>query len=141
MKNPRLDGQQMTRNIVGIRLDKFSRFNNAIGNVIGHEGLKGEAESDGRSGFATPLVWSFGHPGDPEVKKTLVRHGNFDWITKQTQWDPKIADHKLPESLYLAAKPAFFGKLAWPPIGPDRKPMVTPIPARERFLKIPAAER
>jgi hypothetical protein len=141
MKNPRLDGQQMTRNIVGIRLDRFSRFNNALGNVLGHEGLKGEAESDGRSGFVTPLVWSFGHPGDPEVKKTLLRHGNFDWITKQTQWDPKIADHKLPDSLYLTAKPAFFGKLAWPPIGPDRKPMVSPIPARERFLKIPAAER
>jgi hypothetical protein len=141
MKNPRLDGQQMTRNIVGIRLDKFSRFNSAIGNVIGHEGLKGEAESEGRSGFATPVAWSFGHPGDPEVKKTLLRHGNFDWITKQVQWDPKIADHKLPDSLYLASKPPYFGKLPWPPIGPDRKPMVTSIPARERFLKIPVAER
>ncbi len=141
MKNPRMDGQQMTRNIVAIRIDKFSRFNNALGNVLGHEGIKAEAESEGQSGFTTPLVWSLGHPGDPEVKKTLLRHGNFDWVTRQVQWDPKIADHKLPDSLYLASKPAFFNKLPWPPIGPDRKPMVSSIPARERFLKIPAAER
>ena len=141
MRNPRLDGRPMTRNIVGIRLDKFSRFNTAIGNVLGHDGLEGEAESEGRSGFATPVAWSFGHPGDPEVKKTLRRHGNFDWITKRVQWDPAISDRKLPDSLYLASKPAFFGKLAWPPIGPDRKPMAGAIPARERWLRIPAAER
>jgi hypothetical protein len=141
MRNPRRDGQPMTRNIVAIRIDRFSRFVTAMGNVLGHEGMKGEAESDGRSAFTTPLVWSFGHPGDPEVKKTLLRHGNYDWATKQTQWDPKIAERALPDSLYLASKPAFFGKTAWPPIGPDRQPMVSSIPARERWLKIPAAER
>jgi hypothetical protein len=141
MKNPRMDGRQMTRNIVAIRLDKFSRFNSALGNVLGHEGIEGEAESDGRCDFARPVVWSFGHPGDPEVKKTLLRHGNFDWVTKQTQWDSAIADRNLPDSLYLASKPAFFNKLPWPPIGPDRTPMVSTIPARERFLKIPVAER
>ncbi|KAF0246930.1 MAG: hypothetical protein FD180_289 [Planctomycetota bacterium] len=141
MRNPRLDGQQMTRNIVGFRLDKFSRFNNALGNVLGHEGMKGQAESDGRSDFTTPLVWSFGHPDDPEVKKTLLRHGNFDHVSRQTQWDPAIKERKLPDSLYLPAKPAFFGKLPWPPIGPDRQPMVGSIPARERFMKIPVPER
>ncbi|HZL73087.1 MAG TPA: hypothetical protein VFC86_11535, partial [Planctomycetota bacterium] len=57
------------------------------------------------------------------------------------QWDPAIADQKLPDSLYLASKPAFFGRLAWPPIGPDRKPMAGAIPARDRWLRIPAAER
>jgi hypothetical protein len=118
-----------------------SRFANAIGNVIGHEGLEGEYESEGRSDFSTPLAWSLGHPGDPEVAKTLLRHGNFDRISGRTQWDPKIPERKLPDSLYLAAKPAFFGKLPWPPIGPDRKPMAGPIPARERFEMIPASER
>ncbi len=141
MRNPGLDGRPMTRNVVAFRLDKFSRCNNALGNVLGHEGLKGREESDGRSDFVEPTVWSFGHPGDPEVKRTLLRHGNFDWVTRETHWDPKIADRKLPDSLYLSKKPAFFGKLAWPPIGPDREPMVGPLPARERFRRIPAAER
>ena len=141
MRNPRIDGQQMTRNIVGFRLDKRSWFNNALGNVLGHEGMKGDVESKGAPDFTTPLIWSLGHPGDPKVAETLLRHGNFDYVSRQTQWDPKIADHRLPDSLYLTAKPAFFQKLPWPPIGPDRKPMVSFIPARERFLKIPAPER
>lgn len=141
MRSLRVDGQPMTRNVVGIRLDRFSRFNHALGNVLGHEGLKGRYEAAGRSDFTEPLIWSLGHPGDPRVAETLLRHGNFDYVSGKTQWDPKIADHKLPDSLYLAAKPAFFGKLPWPPIGPDRKPMAGTIPARERFLKIPVPER
>ena len=28
-------------------------------------------------------------------------------------------DHTLPASLYLAARPSWFGAAAWPPIGPD----------------------
>ncbi len=141
MLNPRVDGKQMTRNIVAIRLDKRSYYNNALGNVLGHEGVAGQVESEEEPDFTTPLVWSLGHPGDPRVAETLIRHGNFDYVSKRTQWDPKIADHKLPDSLYLKAKPAFFGRLAWPPIGPDRKPMAGAIPAQERFLKIPALER
>ncbi|MEK7468023.1 MAG: glycosyl hydrolase family 28-related protein [Planctomycetota bacterium] len=141
MKNLRIDGRPMSRNLCGFRFDKFSRFNNAIGNVLGYEGMKGEYEADESSPLTVPTVWVLGIPDDPKVAATLLRHGNFDWVTKQTQWDPKIKDHKLPESLYLPAKPAWFGKLPWPPIGPDAKPMSGTIPARERWLRIPAAER
>jgi hypothetical protein len=56
-------------------------------------------------------------------------------------WDPSVAVRKLPASLYLPSKPAFFGSLPWPPIGPDRTPMAGTIPARERFLKRPPQER
>jgi hypothetical protein len=48
---------------------------------------------------------------------------------------------QLPASLYLSAKPAFFGNTPWPAIGPDANPMVNSLPARERFLKIPKADR
>jgi hypothetical protein len=141
MKTVRLDGKEMTRNVVGFRIDRFSRFNNVIGNVVGHEGMRGDEESQGASSFASPLVWSLGHPGDPKVAETLLRHGNFDFVSRKTRWDPKIPDHDLPDSLYLSAKPAFFQNLPWPPIGPDRRPMVGTIPARERFLAIAVAER
>lgn len=141
MQNPRLDGRPMSRNRVGIRMDRFSRFNNALGNVLGFEGMKGEYEAVGQSPLTVPTVWVLGLKDDAKVAETLLRHGNFDWVTKQVQWDPKIKDRKLPDSLYLAAKPAWFGKLAWPPIGPDAKPMAGTIPARERWLKIPQADR
>jgi hypothetical protein len=135
----RVDGKPMTRNIVAVRLDARSRFVNVVGNVLGHEGMKGESEA--AAGFASPAIWSFGHPGDPLVAKTVLRHGNYDHVTRKTQWDPAIAERDIPDSLYLAAKPAFFKDLPWPPIGPDRKPMAGTIPARERFLAVPAAER
>jgi hypothetical protein len=140
MKTQRADGKPMTRNVVALRIDKRSRYVNAVGNVLGHEGMKGRYE-DETPDFTVPLIWSLGHPGDPSVAETLFRHGNFDWVTKQVQWDPNLKERTLPESLYLAAKPAFFGKLPWPPIGPDRKPMAGTVPARERWLKIPEAER
>ncbi len=141
MRTLRAGGQPMTRNIVGLRIDKRNRFVNAVGNVLGHDGMKGGVQSDGRSDFSSPWIWSLGHPGDPLVSGTLLRHGNHDYVSGKTQWDPKIADHRLPDSLYLAAKPAFFKNLPWPPIGPDRRPLAGSIPARERFLKIPAPER
>ncbi len=141
MRTRRVDGRPMSRNVVALRLDKHSRFNNALGNVLGHEGLQGQLEPSGAPDFSTPSIWSLGHPGDPLVAATLLRHGNYDHVSKKTHWDPKIRDHTLPESLYLSDKPAFFKGLAWPPIGPDRKPMAGSIPARDRFLAIPAPER
>lgn len=141
MRNPRLDGQPMPRNMVGIRMDRFSRLNNALGNVLGFDGMKGEYEAVGASPLTVPTVWVLGLKDDAKVAETLLRHGNFDWVTKQVQWDPRIKDRRLPDSLYLAGKPAWFGKLAWPPVGPDAKPMAGTIPARERWLKIPEAER
>lgn len=39
-------------------------------------------------------------------------------------WDPNIDDHTLPFSLYLGAKPAWWGDdVPWPAIGPDLSPI------------------
>jgi len=62
----------------------------------------------------------------------MLRHGNYDYVTGATQWDPSIADRRLPASLYHTGKPAFFGNVPWPPIGPDRNPKVSKIPAQLR---------
>jgi hypothetical protein len=62
-----------------------------------------------------------------------LRHGNYDYQSQSVKWDPGIADRDLPDSLYLESKPAFFGGLPWPSIGPDRTPVAGTIPARERY--------
>ena len=78
---------------------------------------------------------------DGEVKSSLVRWGNWDPITNNVRWcksgspSPCTGDETgsaaitypglanpgrtLPGSFYLSRKPAWFGKVAWPPIGPD----------------------
>ena len=132
--------------VIGVRIDTKNYFMNVVGNVLGTPGTQGIVETPAISGFNQKLVWRLGYrtpsgsgpPDDPKVAETALRHGNFNFISQQTQWDPKIPGRQLPKSLYLTAKPAFFGKLPWPAVGPDLKPLVGTIPARERFLKIPA---
>jgi hypothetical protein len=75
---------------------------------------------------------------DPQVAATLWRWGNYDYFTKQAHWDAAElpagyqapADHTLPPSLYLPAKPAWFGNLPFPAIGPDVSGYASKIPAQ-----------
>ena len=104
---------------------------NVVGNIFCRPGDQGEIWKLGKNGRE-------GHsndPADPKTEATLLRHGNFDFVSGKTRWDEKIENHVLPDSLYLKGKPAFFGDLPWPPFGPDRHPMVGQLPAKERYLK------
>lgn len=124
-----------------------SRFNNIVGNVLGTNGyhttyetaaggsdvncvlsifalgLGGNCENGGFSVFPT---------NDANVKPSLLRWGNYDLVNDATRFvsaevPTAIANYAnalpgsqtLPNSLYLSAKPSFFGSHTWPPIGPD----------------------
>jgi hypothetical protein len=90
-------------------------------------------------------VYKLGYPSDcginevtdPQVAATILRHGNFDYVSNATVWDPGITVRDLPPSLYLDAAPAYFGSVPWPPIGSDVTPMVSDIPAKIRFDALP----
>jgi pectate lyase-like protein len=71
---------------------------------------------------------------DRNVKATILRHGNFDYVNNSTVWDSSISDHTIPDSLYLKGKPSWWDQSPWPPIGPDRSPMASQIPAEYRFV-------
>jgi hypothetical protein len=88
-------------------------------------------------------IWRLGYggpdgAGDPNVRATLLRHGNWDSVTNGTVWDPAIASHDLPASLYRDRQPDWWGDLPWPPIGPDLTPMVGKIPAQLRYEALTA---
>jgi hypothetical protein len=85
--------------------------------------------------------WSAGADADkfdPLVLGTLLRWGNYDYFSQTTHWDPQElpageatpADQTLPASLYLAAKPSWFGSVTWPPTGPDVSGMTNKLPAQ-----------
>jgi hypothetical protein len=82
------------------------------------------------------LGYNGGHWNDPQdttvVARTL-RHGNFDYVTNSVVWDPSTADHTLPPSLYLTAKPTFFGNNPWPWVDPTGATKLYTLPARARF--------
>jgi len=80
------------------------------------------------------VVWThrtWGQAPDPKVRSTVVREGNFDYLTNSVRWDhePKA----LPNSLYLTSKPAFFGDLPWPWVDPTGATKVFTLPAQVKF--------
>jgi hypothetical protein len=86
-----------------------------------------------------PSIWKLGYQAgeweqsaDPKVLSTTLRGGNYDYLTSSIHWE-NIASQTIPKSLYLSARPAFFGNTTWPPIGPDVPGLVKTIPARACF--------
>jgi hypothetical protein len=79
---------------------------------------------------------------DPKVASTLMRWGNFDYQNNATRWEnseipqgvPPPSTQTLPPSLRYSSKPAWWPQnMVWPPIGPDKTPMVDKIPAEVRY--------
>jgi hypothetical protein len=118
------------------------------GNVLGEpgrmEGWVYEDPGDGSLGHSTSkwgkrgAIWKLGYaPGawnqgpDPKVRSTVVRHGNFDYVTNSVRWDNEPGE--LPRSLYLTEKPAFFGSLPWPWVDPLGTTKVHTLPAHARY--------
>lgn len=71
---------------------------------------------------------------------TLIRHGNFDFVSENIIWQEGISNHIIPNSYYLSEKPDFFTNAPWgdtpcPAIGPDL-PYSGIIPAQQRFCDI-----
>jgi hypothetical protein len=131
------------RHRVPIDIWYFNRYMNVVGNVLGQPGDTGSYEIEGRDCADDEVaIYKLGYNSDgdcsgagndPQVKATLLRHGNYDYMNNATLWDPNIPERTLPFSLYLRSKPAFFGNLRWPAIGPDLDPMIGTLPAKQRF--------
>jgi len=137
---------RLNRRIVG--LNQFHYDYNFVGNVLGEKdmALIGEQqrfvyEVTAEDVEAVP-VWQLGYVGedpgrpyDPKVAATTLRHGNFDFVTGVQHWDDSIAERELPASLYVTAKPEFFGNAAWPWVDPAAGTTFD-LPARVRFDQI-----
>lgn len=83
-------------------------------------------------GFSGNEGTNAGFNNDTLVKSTLFRWGNYDTVNAAVRWNtgevpsgispypnPVPSSQTLPDSLYLSAKPAFYGSNPWPSIGPD----------------------
>lgn len=126
-----------------IMLYKNNRYVNLVGNVLGWYGYHTKYEtnagnSDTNCDFSIyALGWggncgSGGQPDDTLTPATVLRWGNYDTVTKAARFvagevpsgiaafsNPVPSTQTLPPSFYLSSKPAFFGTVPWPPIGPD----------------------
>ncbi|MFC1670147.1 glycosyl hydrolase family 28-related protein [Spirochaetota bacterium] len=131
---------------VTIKLEKLVRNFYMFGNILGIPDdtsiYEYEHESDDTqcNTYNPSYIYFLGHPSlydcsevDPVVEESLVRHGNYDYTTGSVIWDSEISSQELPNSLYLDAKPEWFGDLNYPPFGPDSDYENNKIPAQVRF--------
>jgi hypothetical protein len=119
---------------------------NFVGNVLGYDGMQPTPPNgwvyEGSPPWPdTPItVWRIGYwnqdwnTQDLQVGATMIRDGNYDFVTRSVHWHqtPGFAG-RLPNSLYLSAKPAFFGDNPWPwvdPLGPTK---TYTLPAKARY--------
>ena len=126
-------------------------FYSFVGNVLGYPGQS----PDPSGGFTyedfypwgdDPVpMWRLGYtpedwnaPPEAQVVNTVHRHANYDYATNTVHWAPGY-DTTLPDSLYLAARPAFFGSHRWPWVDPTGPTPLFVLPARERYDFPPSA--
>jgi hypothetical protein len=142
---------------IAVDIQAHSDYTNLVGNVLGFQGQSLLRYK--QSGyFYAQKTWSYeqlgGFPSDGEVTmwsigsqqaggwtwvpttyQTQLREGNWDWVTQSQRWHgiggavgsgtPQV----IPESLYLTARPAFFGSNPWPWVNPSNGTVST-LPAK-----------
>jgi len=117
-----------------------SWWHSFIGNVLGTQGqMAGWVYQDSKYPWnGDRAIWRLGYnpihweqDADPMVLSTVLREGNFDYVTNQVRWD--TAPQTIPPSLYLTAKPAFFGNYTWPWVDPTGSTKLYTLPAKARF--------
>lgn len=129
-----------------IEIAAKNTYMNVIGSVLGtpgksnrYEVLPGQPYND----WSDYVIWALGVGSgveDPNVAATLLRHGNYDYVTHSVVWDSAIADHNLPASLYRSGLPEWWCReTPWPPIGPDVAGYANDIPAKRRFDGLPCS--
>ncbi|CCD94994.1 conserved hypothetical protein [Bradyrhizobium sp. ORS 375] len=126
-----------------------SWWDSFVGNVLGRPGGMNGWAYDDPSMRANAARWRQGGIGniwmlgydperwtmapDPKTLATVIRSGNFDYLTHQVVWTDDLPAQLLPASLYLRTKPGFFGTHPWPWVDPTADTKLHVLPAKERF--------
>jgi hypothetical protein len=130
-----------TSNTTAMSIWGYSRLVNVVGNVLGTAGYHSVYETSrgpqGVTGNPNRSIYLLGYsdvgegtsaccPYDQLAVSTLLRWGNYDYATTTTRWRSTelpsghaVPSQVLPASLFLSAKPIWWGMMPWPAIGPD----------------------
>jgi hypothetical protein len=138
----RLTGTEGSKssNTIPVNIFGYNRLVNVVGNVLGTAGYHQiyEHSQTFTAGSPDRSIYVLGYAGvgnsnaaslpyDTMVRSTLVRWGNFDLARNRSEWNPSElpstldvpSGHALPPSLFLSARPGWWGATPWPAIGPD----------------------
>jgi hypothetical protein len=141
-------------NIRTIGLAYGSWWDSFVGNVLGRPGLmsgwnytdpsmscdaSGNNCTGNNANWSDNEIWKLGYDPErwgmhPDLKtlSTVIRDGNFDFLTNSQRWHNTAGGFTIPNSMYLTTKPAFFGSGAWPWVDPTTGKTYT-LPAKARY--------
>jgi Right handed beta helix region len=84
-------------------------------------------------------IWKLGYDAerwgmvpDPQTLSTVIRDGNYDFLTNSQQWHNTPGGFAIPDSMYLPSIPAFFGSNPAPWTDPATGAIYT-LPAKARY--------
>ena len=141
-------------NIRTIGLAYGSWWDSFVGNVLGRSGqmsgwhytdpsMNCDALGSNCSGnvanWIDPDIWKLGYDPerwnmvpDPQTLATVIRDGNYDFLTNSQRWHTTPGGFTIPNSMYLTSTPAFFGSNPWPWVNPTTGTINT-LPAKARY--------
>jgi hypothetical protein len=122
-----------------------SWWHSFVGNVLGRPAqmngwiYEAPAMSGGNANWGDKVIWKLGYDperwsmfADPQTLATVVRDGNWDYLTSSVHWHNTAGGFVVPDSLYLSGKPAFFGNYRWPWVDASTGTTYT-LPAKARY--------
>lgn len=128
-----------TGNVLAVGFDAGDINMTVVGNVLGSSaatdlGTAAISSTYMCFGSGGSCVYYFGSSSKSDVSYTsLWAHGNYDTVSAGVVWNPSIATHEIPASLYRSTKPGWWpADSAWPWAGSDLTPMVGSLPAKTR---------
>lgn len=132
-----------------VDIETYNYSNNVVGCVFASVPHEVRGFDDDAAIGAHPVVRHLGYdspgdsgtPTDPKVAATTDWNGVWDPFHESVVWTTNQTDHVIPASLYLGGAPSWWRLAPWPPIGPDRNPMISKIPAELRYEALAKAGR
>jgi hypothetical protein len=131
-----------------------SWWDSFIGNILGRSGqmsgwsytnhaMSCDASGNNCTGnngtWSDKNIWKLGYDPerwtmypDPKVLSTVIRDGNYDFVTNSQRWHNTPGGFAIPNSMYLTSKPSFFGNNPWPWVDPTTGAIYT-LPAKARY--------
>lgn len=87
-----------------------------------------------------PNIWQVGYDATNQWSQsaelgalsTVIRDGNYDFLTNSQRWHNTPGKFSIPNSMYLTSVPAFFGSNPWPWFDPATGTLHT-LPAKARY--------
>jgi hypothetical protein len=147
------NGNRQTGAAYAINLEYFNNYESVVGNVLGPYGstCTASAYEEDADAALSASIYRLGYYDDggttspnamlsAKVGQTILRGGNWDCKSNTVVWITNVptgslsstylAQQTLPPSLYLMARPDWFGNVVWPPIDPSSSTKVNAIPAQ-----------